>query len=116
MARLASHLLVSALLRATSAAGGFGVVIRKGDRDAGAILIQCVEKGENPVLLEPHSNMNIEDSGGRTWSISGPPENADPDEHAQYLERRTRIDPDIWIIELDIAGAAQFAVECLRDA
>ena len=111
MAHLASHMLISLLIRRVSAAGGFATVVRKGDRDAGAILILCTENGGNPVILEPRSTLR----GGREWVPTGPPPDSDIGLQTQYFDRRMRNDPDIWILELDIAMAAQFAVECLRD-
>ncbi|MFX7883132.1 DUF1491 family protein, partial [Acinetobacter baumannii] len=32
---------------------------------------------------------------------------------ADYWQRRRRIDPDLWVIELDIASAERFAAETL---
>jgi hypothetical protein len=106
---LASHMLVHALIRRVEAAGGFATVLRKGHREAGAILVQCAEKGVVSVLIEPRTDEN----GGISWAPAGPINIADPAELTQYFVRRARIDPDIWILELDIAQAAQFAVETL---
>ncbi|NQV93575.1 MAG: DUF1491 family protein [Sphingomonadales bacterium] len=50
--RLSAETKVQTLLRLVSQNGGFGAVLKKGDRISGAILIQCVEKGEKPMLLE----------------------------------------------------------------
>jgi hypothetical protein len=111
MARLAAHMLVSLLIRRVSAAGGFATVLHMGDRDAGAILIQCLEKGQDSVILEPRSTLN----GGREWVATGPDAKSDAAEQAQYFGRRIHNDPDIWILELDIAMAAQFAVDCLNE-
>jgi hypothetical protein len=106
---LASHMLVAALIRRVQAAGGFATIVRRGDRDAGAILVQCAEKGATTVLLEPRTG----DNGTLSWAPTGPASDADPADISQYFVRRAQIDPDIWILELDIAQAAQFAVETL---
>ncbi len=110
MAQLASHMLISLLIRRVNAAGGFATVLHTGDRDAGAILILCTEKAENPVILEPRNTL----SGVREWVATGPAADAESDAQTQYFDSRIRNDPDIWILELDIAMAAQFAVDCLN--
>ena len=44
--RLASGILVGAVLRRVNDAGGIATVLAKGDSQAGAILILTLEKGE----------------------------------------------------------------------
>ena len=43
--RIPAHLEVAGLIRAVEAAGGFGTVIAKGERDAGTLLVICCESG-----------------------------------------------------------------------
>ena len=50
--RLASSVLVSALLRRAEAEGGFGAVLAKGDPTAGAIAVILAEKGRKACFLE----------------------------------------------------------------
>ena len=51
-ARLASAVLVNALVRRVDQAGGFATVLAKGDATAGAILIVALDRGEHPRLFE----------------------------------------------------------------
>jgi hypothetical protein len=105
MARLASGILVSALLRRAEAEGGFAAVLAKGDADAGAVAVILTERGANPRLLE----RLLQPEGIYVWQESLVGEDAA--QLAERLERRRRIDPDMWVIELDIASAERFAAE-----
>jgi hypothetical protein len=106
-ARLTSAVLVSALLRRTAAAGGFAAVLTKGDATAGAILLVAAEKGRISGAWE----LILGQSGRYAWTRVGP-QDVDIDvEFDQYLVRRRARDPDLWVIELDIPDAAQFAAQ-----
>jgi hypothetical protein len=50
--RLPSGVLASALLRRVNDAGGFGMVLAKGDAQSGTILVVAFERGVPPKLLE----------------------------------------------------------------
>jgi hypothetical protein len=101
MNRLPSGLLVTALLRRVNDAGGFAVVRARGDETAGAILAIVddivVERG-----LDARGEMALVESTPRAG------ESVD-----DYWARRRRSDPDLWVIELDIAGAKRLVAETL---
>ena len=104
--RLPSGVLVSALLRRVNDAGGFGAVMAKGDPQGGAILVIAVDRNALPRLLERGIGPD-----GRTALIdSTPPEDLDG-----YWRRRRASDPDLWVIEVDIAAAERFAAETILD-
>ncbi len=105
--RLASSILVSALLRRAEAEGGFGVVLAKGDPTAGAIAVLLIERGANPRLFE----RLLQPDGRYAWRESGQQPLEGPGELQALIERRRRFDPDIWLIELDIASTERFAAE-----
>ncbi len=105
-ARLTSQVLVSSLLRRAEAEGGFGAVLAKGDPTAGAILVILAERGVRSVLLE----RLLQPDGLYAWQESGRTAADEADFRAQ-LERRRRSDPDLWLLELDIASAERFAAE-----
>jgi hypothetical protein len=107
MARLASGLLVQALLRRVAAAGGAGSVLAKGDETAGGILISYCERGEVRDIVERVLNLD----GAYRWSPVGPRPATDSDVVNDYFDRRRRFDPDLWIVELDIVGVERFAAE-----
>jgi hypothetical protein len=103
--RLASHILVSGLIRQAETQGAFAAVLRKGDRTAGTILLLRREKGLNPALFERFPNL---DRPGN-WSEVTLETVEKEQEISEYLERRVMRDPDIWILELDVPYAERFA-------
>jgi hypothetical protein len=102
--RLPAHLEVGGLLRAVQAAGGFATVLHKGERDAGTILVVLTEKGANARLFERMPDA----SGTREWRVSKAEDTENKREFAEYLTRRGDQDPDLWIVELDIANGERF--------
>ena len=98
-ARLPAHLEVSGLLRQTQALGGFAAVLCKGEHEAGTILIVITENGYNTIAYERMP----QPGGSRSWSVSKQQDIENKSEFEEYLARRQRQDPDLWIIELDIA-------------
>ncbi|WP_423607287.1 DUF1491 family protein [Sphingomonas sp. MS122] len=109
MARLASGLVVNALLRRVNAAGGSAMVLAKGEAEAGAILVLALERGGDPRFFE----RGIGPDGLPALVRSGPAEMADEASVSSYWQRRRSRDPDLWVIELDIAGAERFAAETM---
>ncbi len=105
--RVATHILVNALQRAVFDRGGFATVLRKGDPIAGALLVQCSENGGNMRLIERMPSLN----GPSRWERAGPAENSNILKIKEYLEKRFASDPDIWLIELDIAEAERLVAE-----
>lgn len=107
--RLTSAMLVGVLVRRAAAAGGFATVLVKGDEISGAILIQAMEKGRDFGLFERVPDF----AGGYRLSRCGPAVEQGADAMVQYVERRRRSDPDLWVVELDIADAERFAAETI---
>ncbi|MGE3690681.1 MAG: DUF1491 family protein [Novosphingobium sp.] len=99
-ARLPAHIEVSGLIRRTQAEGGFATVLRKGDPDAGTLLIVLTDGGRHGRAFE---RMPMPD-GSRGWLCAKTQNAEDPSEFESYLERRKRQDSDLWLVELDLAG------------
>ena len=102
--RLAAGVLVSALIRRVEIAGGSGMVLAKGDATAGALLIQLAERGVPGALLE----RTLDSKGNYAWTSAGPEE---AEARSDYIARRRRSDPDLWVIELDVADAATIVTD-----
>ena len=96
--RLPSHLEISGLIRLTQAHGGNAMVLSKGERDAGTLLIVTMCRGKDTQLLERMPQMN----GTRPFVVTKVQNHENPMEFSEYLDRRKRQDPDIWILEIDI--------------
>lgn len=102
--RLPAHLEVAGMLRAVDQAGGFACVIKKGEHDAGSILVICAENGANRRLLERMPAID----GTRKWVEIRKEDAENKDIFNTYLDRRVAQDPELWIIELDIANGERF--------
>lgn len=93
-ARLPAHLEVSAIIRAVEARGGFASVIAKGEKDAGTLLILTMCRGANAVLFERMPQLD----GSRPFVAAKRENPENREEIYDYLEKRRRQDPDIWIL------------------
>lgn len=105
--RLPAHLEVSSLIRQVQSAGGFATVLHKGERNAGTILVVLTENGGNMRLYERMPQLD----GSRKWSLSKGQDAENNIEFQEYLDRRAGQDPDLWLIELDIADGERFVAQ-----
>lgn len=103
-ARLPPHMEVYGLIRRVSAQGGFATVLRKGDRDSGTVLVVLAENGTNPRLFERLPRPD----GAQSWSLIRTQDPENKQDFEEYLSRRSTRDPDLWIVELDIAQGERF--------
>lgn len=105
--RLPAHLEVAGLIRAAEAAGGFGTVIAKGERDAGVILILTIERGKNARLWERMPRLD----GRRVFEVVRTQQTENQEEFSDYLTKRRARDRDMWLLELDVADAERLVAE-----
>lgn len=94
-------------MRLAESQGGFATVLAKGERDAGTVLIVTTYRGEPAVLYERMPTLD----GSRSFVASKREDADNKQEFSDYLARRQRQDPDIWLIEVDIAHAERFIAE-----
>lgn len=106
-ARLASGALVNALVRRVNAQGGFATVLAKGDATAGAVLVIAQDRGQDARAYERGIG-----ASGTTELIAVGPE-GDAQAVTDYWMKRRRSDPDLWVVEVDIAAAERFAAETI---
>ena len=103
--RLKAKLWVQATVRAANSQGMQAVVVRKGDEDAGAVLIKQNLLGGGFVVL----TQTRKTDGEAAW-LRGT--GAEPVAEAQadaYIARQTDRDYDLWVIEIeDRAGRLPF--------
>ena len=102
--RLPAHLEIGGLIRSVNAAGGFGTIIKKGERDAGTFLVLCCENGTNGRLYERMPQPD----GARKWTLIRSQDPDKPQELSEYCTRRGSQDHDLWIVELDITDGETF--------
>ncbi|WP_375290655.1 DUF1491 family protein [Qipengyuania sp.] len=105
--RLPAHIEVAGLIRAAEAAGGFAMVVQKGEKDAGVIHILTLERGGNSRFWERMPRLD----GTRVFQSVKEENPENKEEFTSYVEKRRRQDPDSWIVELDIAHPAQLIAD-----
>ena len=105
--RLPTSLIVQGLMRHAQSQGGFAAVIAKGDSTAGSVLVILSEKGRKARILE----RLLQQDGRYAWQDTAGFSGQNEEESEKFLDRRRKYDPDLWILELDIASAERFAAE-----
>jgi len=105
--RLASSILVKALIRRAETEGGFGAIVAKGDANAGAVAVILRERGRLVSLRE----RTLQSDGRYAWQETSSQNVENEHDFSVILAGKRRVDPDLWIIELDIASAERFAAE-----
>ncbi len=107
--RLPAKLEATALMRQVESGGGFATVARRGDPDRGALILLVSEKGAPVALIERRMSANFD----YRWTIAARPDDAAPEKFRNSLKNSMRVDPDCWVIELDIADAERFIAETI---
>ena len=79
------------------------MVVQKGEKDAGVILVLTTHSGKNTRLWERMPQLD----GSRKFIVSREQDDENPTEFSEYMERRRRSDPDCWIVELDHENAVR---------
>ena len=102
--RLATHVEVAAFIRQANGGGDFATVIHKGDATSGAILLIGLIRGQNPRLFERFPALE----GATIWQEAGGEATDTQEKISSYCARRMVRDPDMWILELDVAEAERF--------
>lgn len=103
---LSSDLWVSALIRRAEQGGAFAVVVRKGDPRAGAVLVKVLNREAGATRLYAEATRM---DGEPVWMQPARSEE-EPDLDA-YIERAIRIDPDVWVVEIDDRTGRHFLTE-----
>ena len=106
--RLKTGMWVAAYLR-RCAAEGLGVYVeRRGDSDAGAILIKVDYLNGETMVYAPAAGTSAHDHGDRQWTRLTGPEPVYEEQAKKTIERQVNFDPDIWVISVeDKTGGAQ---------
>lgn len=105
--RLPTHVTVGALLRRVNDAGGLAVVRARGEPQGGAILLLIAEGR----LVRGMERMRGLDD--RDTLVPAGPASGDVALVEDYWQARRQRDPDLWVIELDVAHAERFVAETI---
>jgi hypothetical protein len=95
--RLKSGIWVKMALRLADRDGCPGVVVRRGDPDAGSVLV--VLRGRDGLCVLSQTRAP---DGARAWLRATGDAPVDQAAVDTYLERQVRYDPDIWVLEFDV--------------
>jgi len=104
---LSTDIWVSALIRRAEQGGAFAVVARKGDARAGAVLVKLVDRRAGTARLYSEA---LRGDGDRFWMQPAGSGKSEADLDA-YIARAARIDPDVWVVEIEDVEGRHFLVE-----
>lgn len=108
--RLKSKIRVAALLRQADAVGRPGVVLKRGDADAGAILI-VLRAAQGLTLLSQTRDAHGDDA----WVRLGPETPLDQETADQLIGRQMRFDADLWVVEFEnMTGKLPFHIRVIN--
>lgn len=111
--RVKSEIWVKAYIRQCAVNGAPAVVVRRGQRDGGAIFIK-VNFLDGRVSLYGPAPAGLDGSGtDRRWIPCLSDETGSEADAAKYLERQINFDPDIWIVEVEDRAGRHFLGEAL---
>jgi hypothetical protein len=97
---------VAALIRRAEQAGAYATVARKGDARAGAVLVKAVDRRAGTARLYAEA---FDGQGERIWMQPAP--GADEARLDAYVGRAARIDPDLWLVEIEDTQGRHFLTE-----
>ena len=103
---LPTDVWAGALIRRAELAGAFAMVLRKGDRRAGTVLVKVIDRRDRTARIYAEA---FRGDGERVWME--PVSATDEAGIDAYVERQARIDPDLWLIEIDDAEGRHFLTE-----
>ena len=72
-------------------------VVRRGDPDAGTVLLKLNRFEDGVTVYTQASTMNDEP----TWSRGTGPKPVSEAEADAYIERQVKYDPDVWVLEIE---------------
>lgn len=104
--RVTSELWVAALMRRVFSAGGFAAVLRRGAAEAGAIFLISRDRFGEQVLFGPAAQSSYDEARPQERQFTELISGADDEAISTRLGKEARFDPDIWIVELELAQAS----------
>ena len=97
MPRVTAELWIKAHIRRCNAQAIPAMVVRRGDDQAGALIIKVNHLGPGCMVLTPANSMD----GGRQWRRAMGDDLVPEAEADAYIERQLNMDPDIWVLEIE---------------
>jgi len=114
--RIKSELWVKAYLRRCAAAGMGVYVTRRGDSDAGAILIKVDRLNGTYQVYGPAIGSAFTEDGERRWQCLTGDQSTDDHAADTVIAQQVSFDPDIWVVAVeDRQGDALLADTLVED-
>ena len=101
-----SDIWVYALVRRAQLGGAFATIVRKGDARGGAVLVKTFDSRSRQTRLWSEATS----ADAETLWMRPLASEAEADVDA-YITRAARIDPDIWVVEIEDADGRRFLTE-----
>ena len=95
--RLKSSIWIQAQIRICSISNLFAYVVKRGDPDAGANFLHLNKHNDDNCIY--YQTRTI--SGQIAWSEARNNSSFNDQEAYEYLEKQKKIDPDLWILEIE---------------
>ena len=106
---LSADIWVGALIRRAEIGGAFAMVVRKGDPRAGAVLVKLLNRRDGTARLLAEATKG---DGDRIWMQ--PLASTDEPDLDRYIARAIKIDPDVWVVEIEDREGRHFLVESVE--
>ncbi|NMG38972.1 DUF1491 family protein [Chelativorans sp. ZYF759] len=103
--RLTSDFWISALIRRAFGAGGYAAVVRRGATEAGAIFITNRSRDGMYRLYGPAAQTSYDEAGPQERRFALLLE-GEEELISTRLEKESRFDPDLWVVEIEAEEAA----------
>jgi hypothetical protein len=103
---LSTDLWVGALIRRAELGGAFAAVARKGDPRAGAVLVKTLNRRDGVARLYAEA---FRGDGERVWM--NPTASQQEPDLDRYIARAVRVDPDLWVVEIEDNQGRHFLTE-----
>ncbi|MGA2950973.1 MAG: DUF1491 family protein [Caulobacteraceae bacterium] len=103
---ISSDVWVAALVRRVELAGGFATIARKGDARSGAVLVKTFDPKSREAKLYGQAFAH---DGETVWMR--PLDSVAEADVDAYTQRAARIDPDLWVVEIEAPDGARFLTE-----
>lgn len=104
--RIKSEIFIQALVRRVYAAQSAAYIVRRGDSDAGNVMIRINQLDGYSGVLTMFTDM----SGERCWRVAQALTALDRDVD-DFLTREINRDPDVWVVEIEDKQGRHFLEE-----
>lgn len=107
--RLPARVEVTAIMRRVQSGDGFAAILHRGDPERGSISLLVMERGDMRAVLERRMTKDF----NYRWSEVPASVALGGSNWREWVEKLSRIDPDSWLVELDVADAQRFIAETI---